>query len=240
MRLTKCICAVALCLIISGCSTTDVIMKKQMEMDTRMEQLVQGNAAANARLSEMTNEVKELRKQVKENSTDLEELKPAFSKMREAIYSIPRQKPPETASTVVSRIEVVNKDPNPGDKESGAQNAYMKAFGLYSANNYPGAVAAFEAFIKTYPKSEYAGNAQYWIGECYYTQHDYPRALDAFNKLLAIYPKGNKVPDAMLKIGYTYINLNEPAKTKSALQSLIDKYPNSQAAIKARERLNRN
>jgi tol-pal system protein YbgF len=211
-----------------------------MEMDTRMEQLVQGNAAANARLTELTNEVKELRKQVNANSTVLEELMPAFSKMKVAIDSIPRQKHPETASDVVSRIEVVNKDPDPGDKESGAQIAYVKAFGLYSANNYPGAVEAFADFIKAYPKSEYAGNAQYWIGECYYTQHNYPRALDAFNKLLATYPKGNKVPDAMLKIGYTYINMNEPAKTKSALQALIDKYPNSQAAIKARERLNRN
>ena len=240
MRLTKIYWAVALCLIISGCSTTDVIMKKQMETDTRLEQLVQGNATANAKLTELTNEVKELREQVNSNSTDLEELKPAFSKMREAIDSVPRQKLPETASSVVSRIEVVNKDPGPGDMESGAQNAYMKAFGLYSANNYPGAVEAFADFIKAYPKSEYAGNAQYWIGECYYTQHNYPLALDAFNKLLATYPKGNKVPDAMLKIGYTYINMNEPAKTKSALQSLIDKFPNSPAAMKARERLNRN
>jgi tol-pal system protein YbgF len=240
MRLTECFWAVALCLIISGCGTNDVIMKKQMEMDARLEQLVQGNAAANARLADLTNEVKELRKQVSGNSTDLEELKPAFSKMRESIDSIPRQNPPETSSAVVSRIEVVNKDPEPGDKESGAQNAYMKAFGLYSANNYTNAVEEFGAFIKTYPKSEYAGNAQYWIGECYYTQHNYPRSLEAFNKVLVNYPKGKKVSDAMLKIGYTYINLNEPARAKSALQSLIDRYPNSQAAIKAREKLNRN
>ena len=34
--------------LISGCSSTDVIVKKQMEMDSRLEQLVQGNTAANA------------------------------------------------------------------------------------------------------------------------------------------------------------------------------------------------
>ena len=240
MRLNNCFWAVALSLMISGCSTTDVLMKKQMETDTRLEQLVQGNAAANARLAELANEMKELRKQVRANSADLEELKPAFKEMKNTVESIPPKKNVEQITDSVSRIEVVNKDPSPGDKDGGAQNAYMKAFGLYSANNYSGAVEAFEAFIKSYPKSEYAGNAQYWIGECYYSQHNYPRALDAFNKLLATYPKGNKVPDAMLKIGYTYINLNDPAKTKNSLQSLVDKYPNSQAAIKARERLNRN
>jgi tol-pal system protein YbgF len=211
-----------------------------METDTRLEQLIQGNAAANARLAEMANEMKEIRKQVKANSADLEELKPAFKEMRNTVESMPSKKETEHIADAVSRIEVVNKDTSPGDKDSGAQNAYMKAFGLYSANNYPGAIEAFEVFIKTYPKSEYAGNAQYWMGECYYTQHNYPRALDAFNKLLATYPKGNKIPDAMLKIGYTYYNMNEPAKAKSALQLLVDKYPNSQAAIKAKERLNRN
>jgi tol-pal system protein YbgF len=240
MRLNKCFWAVALCLTISGCGTTDVIMKKQMETDSRLEQLVQGNVAANARLEELTNEMKELRKQVQANSADLEELKPTFKEMKNSLESAPPKKDIDRISGAVSRIEVVNKDPSPGDKDSGAQNAYVKAFGLYSANNYPGAVEAFEAFIKAYPNNEYAGNAQYWIGECYYTQHNYPRALDAFNKLLATYPKGNKVPDAMLKIGYTYINMNEPAKTKSALQLLVDKYPNSQAAMKAKERLNRN
>lgn len=240
MRQNKFFWAVALCLAVSGCSTTDVITKKQMETDSRLEQLVQGNGAVNARLAELTSEMKELRKQVKENSADLEELKPEFREIRKAVESIPPKKETDSLPGAVSRIEVVNKDPSPGNKDSGAQNAYMKAFGLYSANNYPDAVEAFESVIKIYPNSEYAGNAQYWIGECYYTQHNYPGALDAFNKLLAVYPKGSKVPDAMLKIGYTYINMNEPAKMKSALQLLVDKYPNSQAAVKARERLNRN
>ena len=240
MRLNECFWPVALCLIISGCSTTDVVMKKQMETDSRLEQLVQGNAAANLRLAEQANEIKELRNQVKANSADLEELKPSFREMKNKLESNSSKKDVDRMPGAVSRIEVVNKEPAPGDKDGGAQNAYMKAFGLYSANNYPAAIEAFEAFNKSYPKSEYAGNALYWIGECYYTQHNYTQALDAFNKLLASYPKGNKVPDAMLKIGYTYINMNEPAKSKSALQLLVDKFPNSQAAVKARERLNRN
>ncbi|HTP64900.1 MAG TPA: tol-pal system protein YbgF [Geobacteraceae bacterium] len=232
--------AVALCLTISGCVTTDVITKKQMETDARVEQLVQGNAAVNARLAELSSEVKELRGQVKANSADLEQMKPALREMKSNNESPPPRKDNELQSGTVSRIEVVNKDPSPGERESGAQNAYVKAFGLFSSNNYASAVTAFESFIKTYPGSEYAGNAQYWIGECYYSQRDFPRALDAFNKVLAKYPKGNKIPDSMLKIGYSYINIHEPAKAKNALQTLIDKYPDSQAAVKARERLSRN
>lgn len=237
MRLRYVMVAGAVGLTISGCGNTDVILKKQMEMEARLEQLVQGNAAANARLAELSTEVQELQKQVKVDSGDLGELKPAVKELRDALAAA--KSAPAAATNAVPRIEVVNKDASPGDKDGGAQNAYMQAFGKFSSNDYPGAIEAFTAFIKNHPNSEYAGNAQYWIGECYYTQRNFPQALEAFNKVLAKYPAGHKVPDAMLKIAFTQISMNEPSKAKVTLQSLIDKYPKSQAAVKARERLGR-
>ena len=239
MQLKNGFFAVALIVTISGCSNTDVVMKKQMETDARLEQLVQGNTAVNARLSEMTRELNDLQARVKSISSDLGELKPEIGKMRNTIDSIPRQKASETVSNPVPRIEVVNKEPSPGGKDTNAQNAYMKAFGLFSANNYTGAIEAFNSFIKSYPDSEYAGNAMYWIGECHYTQRNYSQAITAFNRVISLYPKGSKIPDAMLKIGYSYISMNDPTRAKAELQTLIDKYPNSPAAVKARERLNR-
>jgi tol-pal system protein YbgF len=183
--------------------------------------------------------VDELQKQVKANSAELAELKPAVKEMKDSLETAPSKNTQGASASSVPRIEVVNKDASPGDKDGGAQNAYMKAFGKFSSNDYPGAIEAFEAFIKAHPSSEYAGNAQYWIGECYYTQRNYPLALEAFNKVLAKYPNGHKGPDAMLKAGFTLISMNETSKGRGALQSLIDKYPKSQAAAKARERLNR-
>ncbi len=240
MRLKNGFLAIALFMMVSGCSSTDMVMKKQMETDARLEKLVQGNVAINARLVELAKEMNDLQNQVKSNSADLGELKPAFSKTRDTVEALSAKKETDVNTTDVPRIEVVNKDTPPGDKGSRAQNAYIKAFGLFSANNYPAAIEAFGVFIKTYPDNEYAGNAAYWIGECHYTQHNYPKAITAFNKVLTGYPKGSKVPDAMLKIGYSRISMNEPVKARAMLQSLIDKYPNSQAAVKARERLNRN
>lgn len=229
--------AVALVVTISGCANNDAILKKQTETDARLEMLLQGNAAVNARLAELSRDVNDLQAQVKTNSTSIEELKPAVKKIRDAIDSISRQKSPETASNPVPRIEVVNREPTPVNKDTRIQNEYMKAFALFSANKYDGAVEAFSSFMKRYPESEYAGNAQYWIGECHYSQQDFPRAVTAFNRVISAYPKGGKVPDAMLKLGFSYISMNDQAKAKVALQNLIDKYPNSQAAIKAKERL---
>lgn len=235
MRARHALAIIIGCHALCACANTDVIVKKQAEMEARMEQLVQGNAAATAQLAEMANEVKDLQAQVKANATVLEELKSASKGGNALQATAPPRSAPQSP-----RIEVVNTDAVPGDRENTAQDAYMKAFGLFSANSYNEAVMAFEAFIRSYPSSEYAGNAQYWIGECYYTQRDFTQAMEAFNKVIERYPTGNKVPDAMLKIGLTYISMNEPAKARLALQSLLDKYPRSQAAAKARERLGHN
>ena len=229
--------AAVFCLAASGCGTNDIIIKKQTEMEARLEQLIQGNAGTNARLAEMTLELKELRSQVKANSADLAELKPGYQELKSSVAGV-SQKADGKASP--AKIVVVNKGSVPGDRESVEQDAYMKAFGLFSSNDYKGAIEAFEAFIATYPASEYAGNARYWIGECYYTQGDYERALDAFNKVIELYPGGKKASDAMLKVGFSLIGLNQPEKARKALEALVEKYPKSHAAAKARERLSRN
>lgn len=226
--------------LLAGCAGNDMVVKKQMEMEARIEQLAQANVAANARLTTLTDEVKELQGQLKSASSDLEVIKPNVAGFKVSVETLQEQmaalnNPP----TPTPKIEVVNRDAAPVDNDSAHQDTYMKAFGLFSANNYNAAIDAFEAFIQAYPQSEYVGNALYWVGECYYTQHDYNQALDAFSKVITTFPDGNKAPDAMLKIGYTLISINEVAKARESLQSLVDKYPKTQAAAKAREKLAR-
>jgi tol-pal system protein YbgF len=240
MRLHVWLALCTICFAASGCSNNDVIMKKQMELEARFEQLVQGNASSNVRLAEIDNDLKALQVQTKSVSTDIEQMKPAYQELKTSVELLAQKLPVETAlAPPAPRIELVNKDAISDDKDAGPQDAYMKAFGLFSSNNYTLAVDAFDSFIKSYPGSEFAGNAQYWIGECHYTQRNYLKAIEAFNRVVKNYPNGNKVSDAMLKIGFSYISINEPSRARTELQSLIEKYPRSPAAAKARERLNR-
>jgi TolA-binding protein len=63
--------------------------------------------------------------------------------------------------------------------------------------------------------------------------------VESFNRVLTEYPHGKKVPDAMLKIGFSWFNLGNPAKGREMLKSLVEKYPESEAAGKARKKLER-
>jgi len=239
MHLKQWLLAGAVLLTASGCGSNEILVKKQTEMEARMEQLIQANAGTTAQLAGQALAIRELQAQVKSSGTDLDALKAGFRDMKSSQEELPRRDDVKSSLPQSSRIVVVNKGGAPGESGPAEQDEYLQAFGLFSSNNYGGAVEAFESFIRSHRGSEYAGNAQYWIGECYYSQRDYVRALESFSKVIENYPKGSKVPDALLKVGYSQFSLNQADKARTTLETLVEKYPRSPAAAKARERLSR-
>lgn len=115
--------------------------------------------------------------------------------------------------------------------------AYEAALADFRAANYDKAIAGFAAFLKTYPASTLAPNAQYWTGYAYYARKDYKNALAHQNKLVSTYPQSAKVPDALLNIASNQIELNNLAAAKKSLEDIVAKYPGSNAATIAAERL---
>jgi tol-pal system protein YbgF len=115
-----------------------------------------------------------------------------------------------------------------------AESAYGTALATFRAREHGQAVLEFLDFIGKYPKHPLAANAQYWIGEAYYSQRDYRQALVEFQKVLE-YPLANgKVPDALLKMGLCYTNLREPARANDMWTRVVGEFPSSDAAGQAR------
>ncbi len=120
---------------------------------------------------------------------------------------------------------------------AGSQNAspteiYLQAFSDYAAGRFEQAIQGFETFLRLHAGSDYAGNAQYWLGECYYSQQQYARAVEEFQRTIERYPQGSKTPDALLKMASALTQLGQPDRAKEALQVLRNRYPDSPAARK--------
>ena len=114
---------------------------------------------------------------------------------------------------------------------------YRQALQILRAGNPKAALAGFRRFLDGHPRHDYADNAQYWIGECYYDLHDYRAAEPEFRKVIERYPHGNKVPDAMLKLGFTLLAQQQEAAGREVLESLAHAYPKHEAARLAAYRL---
>lgn len=115
--------------------------------------------------------------------------------------------------------------------------SYEAALTQFREANYPAAIVGFNGFIKAYPDSTLASNAQYWIGYSYYALKDYKTALAHQQKLLAVYPASNKVPDALLNIATNQLALDDTTGARKTLEELVAKHPGTQAATLAARRL---
>ncbi|HYU11994.1 MAG TPA: tol-pal system protein YbgF, partial [Stellaceae bacterium] len=111
---------------------------------------------------------------------------------------------------------------------------YNYAFGLLKQADYPAAEAALKAFVEQHPKDPMAGNAQYWLGETYYTRGRYLEAASAFAEGYKRYPKGVKAPDELLKLGMSLARANQKQNACVALAQLDHDFPSPGAAIKDR------
>jgi tol-pal system protein YbgF len=115
--------------------------------------------------------------------------------------------------------------------------SYEAALSLFRNADYAGAIAGFTEFIKAYPESALASNAQYWIGYSYFALKDYKSALAQQQKLVAVYPASPKVPDALLNIATSQVALKKIADARKTLQEIVAKHPGTNAASLAARRL---
>lgn len=117
------------------------------------------------------------------------------------------------------------------------RRAYENAFAKIRDGQYEAAIKDLQAFLAKYPGGQYAGNAQYWLGEANYKNGRYAGAIQEFNKVAEQYPSSPKVPGSLLKIGFAYYETQEWSKARSQLEEVIKRYPNSSAARLAAKRL---
>jgi tol-pal system protein YbgF len=117
------------------------------------------------------------------------------------------------------------------------KNSYDAAMEQFKSGDYKAAATALQDFVRRFPDSAYASNAQYWLGNAYYAQRDYKNAIAAQEAVVSRYGTSAKAPDAMLNIASSYTELKDKPKAKKALQQLVSKYPDSSAAQAAKDRL---
>lgn len=126
--------------------------------------------------------------------------------------------------------------PVPGGSD---RDNYQAAFELLKDQQYEEAATAFRQFLNSYPNSELADNAQYWLAESYYVTDRFAEALQQFSVVINQFPRSRKVPDALLKTGYCNYELQRWDAAREALTRVVREYGDTTAGRLAEQRLNR-
>ena len=119
-------------------------------------------------------------------------------------------------------------------KKSDAKTDYDKAYNAMKKGDYKTAESGFTSFIKKYPKSDLAGNANYWLGETYYVQKQYEQAVGIFADGFTKYKNNSKAPDNLLKLGLSMKALKRNSDACTAFKELPKAFPKASDTIKKR------
>ncbi len=126
--------------------------------------------------------------------------------------------------------------PVPGGSD---RDNYQAAFELVKEQRYEQAALAFQQFLLSFPDSDLAANAQYWLAESYYVMQRFADALAAFQVVIDHYPRSRKVADALLKMGYCNYELKRWEAAKKSLARVQADFADTTAARLAGQRLKR-
>ncbi len=128
--------------------------------------------------------------------------------------------------------------PSPGIGVS-PQRLFDTAQADYMAGQWALCVTGFDYYLRTFPKSELAGHAQFLIGECLTSEGKFAEAVDAYNRTITTYPRAERTPDAYYKRGLALERQNEIDRARESYEGVIRAFPDSTAARLSKQSLDR-
>jgi tol-pal system protein YbgF len=119
----------------------------------------------------------------------------------------------------------------------GSVRLYESAYQDFTKGQHAEAREGFILYLRLLPQGELADDAQYWIGESYYSDGQIEKALQAFQTLVSGYPDSDRMPAAMLKSAECQIALGQTKVGKKTLETLLERFPSAKEAEQARKHL---
>jgi len=217
-----------------------------LELRKQQKQLRRTVLDQAAKMLQQQRNIQSLQGQIEELLHHLEEMKNSQQQMKLALDN----RLDELQQALVQKITRADERPNSGtgeqpktqesfvvEEDNEETQAYQQAFELVQTGRYESAITGLKAFLKQYPQSHKADEAQYWLAEMYYRQNKINIALTAFSQLLERYPNSPKQADALLKIGEIFSDKKDYATARAIYQQVIETYPGTATANLAEKRL---
>jgi tol-pal system protein YbgF len=192
-----------------------------------------------ALIDTLAGDVRVLREKIDDANVRISTLSQEIEALRQVVPP-----PGPTTSTVepaTGQSVAPTSPPAPGAALPGLSptELYQRAYADYTLGQWALAIAGFEAYIKAFPRSPQADDAQFYIGQTYYADGKYKEAVEAYDRLIANYPDSDYLADAYYKRGVALEGLQELAKARESFETVLQKFPGTPAAGLAKQALDR-
>jgi tol-pal system protein YbgF len=174
-------------------------------------------------------------------SQEMEALRGSLASMAAAVQTAQAQVPVDPNAPIDPNVPAPSQQAPPLPSTIGLSptRMYETAMADYASGQWSLAITGFDQFLKAFPKSEMADDAQLMIGDTHYAAGKYPEAIAALNEVIQNYPQSNQVPMAYFRRGSAQERTKDLDAARESWEFVIKNYPDSDAARLAKQNLDR-
>ncbi|MBZ5611780.1 MAG: outer membrane protein assembly factor BamD [Acidobacteriia bacterium] len=219
--------------------TNNLVNVMENKFNDAMKQQQQGVTgpilAVGQKLDQNSEDFRAVREAVLDMNTRMGKLDAKMADLQNLINTLraPAQPPPASPEGTTTQAQTPSGPP----AGLSAETLYTNAVRDNQTDKRDLAMQEFNDYLKYFPNTQFASNAQYYVGDIYYRKPDYDNALQAFDAVLERYPDGNKTPDAHYMKGLSLLKLGRNDAAASEFRDIIRRYPDTDLAAKAQARL---
>jgi tol-pal system protein YbgF len=191
----------------------------------------------NQKLDQMSEDFRAVRESVLDMNARMGKLDAKMADLQNLINTLRAPAPPPPGATSNDAPSTQAQVPSGPPSGVSAETLYSNAVRDLNGGKSDLALQEFNDYLKYFPTTQFAANAQFYIADIYYRKHDYPNALQAFDGVLERYPDGNKTADAHYMKGVTLVELGKHDAAAVEFRDVVRRYPDEDIAAKARARL---
>jgi len=220
-------------------NTAVAVMENKINDALKAQQQLAGGAVANVgqKLDQMAEDFRAVRESVLDMNTRMGKLDAKMADLQNLVSTMGRPQPPPpgpTGDPGTGPTTQITTGP-PAGMQAGA--TYTNAFRDYKGGKYDLALQEFGDYLKYFPKTDLAPNAQFYVGDIYYRKGDYENAVPAFDGLLEQYSENAKTADAHYMKGLSLRKMEKRDAAAKEFREVIAKYPDSELVPNAKEQL---
>lgn len=198
------------------------------------ESVVTPVVGLSTRMDQVSGDVRTLQQAIADLTSTVNKIGAQLSDVNNAIKVLSAPPPAPAQTTPAAGAPGATGSTAPNTPPMSQTDLYNAANADYNTGKLDLALQEYQDFLKYYATADLAPNAQYGIGQIYYTHQKYDDAVQAFDMVLERYPENNnRMKDAMYYKGMSLVALHKFNLAHNVFQDMEKKYPNSDTYVKA-------
>ena len=226
-------------------SLADALKAAMTRLEQRLDQQTEvtrkGFADQKLQFDAMGSDLKVIRERSDETNVRISSLDQEIEALRAAIPPQGFAPPPDPSLPLPDGLPSPAPSPAPAPSAAGVSPRRMleQSFADYTAGQYTLAIQGYEAFLRTFPTSDQADDAQFMIGESHFSARKDAEAVTAYNEVITRDPSGNATPDAHYKRGLVMERMGSVDGARESWQQVVKLFPETDAGRLAKQGLDR-